>query len=534
MLTTLKTLFAIRTSTLANLFLYYMQKLPLVGKHVSDRVYSNLDMKKIVAVIAFIVSVLWSFLLRFAYVGLILFLPVIILGKTLSAADQLQHFIHIFFLLSFIIAGVGNATILEPKREKYVAIKLMRLSSKTYMLATLGYRYITFFIYLLPPMIVFTSMLEVSIVEAIILTLSLTLWRIVTEYLHLKLFARTGAILIKNTVIVWMTIGIGFAAAYLPLLLDWQPITATFILSVPAYILFIAVGIFATVKLVRYSDYRAIVDAATKKDDPLLDIGRMMSEAQKTSVESKASDYEINEKQQMFSSRQGYNYLNSLFFSRHRSLIRKPIFTRIAIIGALTAVGLAIALIVPEQRNLMTTALGTIFPILFAVMYFLSIGEKISRAMFYNCDLSLLRYSFYRASAFEHFRNRLIKIIGLNLIIAIALAAGLTAILLVAGHSWWTIELLMLWGSILLLSVFFSVHHLFMYYIFQPYSTEFNMKNPMYHVINMIISAISGVCLIVRAPADIFTSIVLVAVPIYLLLALALVRKHGTRTFRIK
>jgi len=534
MLTTIKILLNIRTSTLSNLFIYYIQKLPFVGKHIPDKVYANINMKKAVSIVVFILSLLWGFMLRFAYVGLLIFLPVIIFGKTLSMEEQLQHFIHIFFLLSFIIGGVGVATILEPKREKYVAIKLMRLSSKTYMLASLGYRYITFFLYLIPPIVIFSSLLGVSILNAIVLTLSLTLWRILTEYLHLKLFTKTGTVLIKNMLIVWMTIGVGYALAYLPLFLDFLPIPTSLILSVPAYIVFFITGIFAIVKLAQYSDYRAIVDAATKKDDPLLDIGRMMSQAQKTSVESKVSDYAVNDKQKMFESKQGYNYLNTIFFSRHQSLIRKPIYIRIAMICILIAVGFGIIMALPEQGELITTTLVTMYPILFAVMYFLSVGEKISRAMFYNCDLSLMRYGFYRNSVFEHFCIRLIKIVSLNLLIATTLASGLTVLMIVAGAEWWNIELLMLWVSIIFLSVFFSIHHLFMYYIFQPYSTEINLKNPMYYGLNMLISAISGFCLFVRAPADIFTTSVLIATVAYVFLSLILVKKYGLHTFRIK
>lgn len=45
--------------------------------------------------------------------------------------------------------------------------------------------------------------------------------------------------------------------------------------------------------------------------------------------------------------------------------------------------------------------------------------------MFYNCDLSLLRYGFYRNAAYEHFRIRFGKVLGLNLSIAAALGVSL-------------------------------------------------------------------------------------------------------------
>ena len=535
MLRTLNTLLAIRTATLVNLFIYYIQKLPVIGKHVTDSIYGNLNLKKAISVIVFLISLLWGFVIRLAYVGLLIYLPVVGLGKELSVEDQLQHFVHIYFLISFVVAGVSSATILEPKREKYVAVKLMRQSPTRYMKASLGYRYVTFIVYLLPAMLLFASLLGASIVEAILLVLSVTLWRILTEYLHLKLFEKTGMVLIKNNVIVWIVIGLGYASAYLPLLFNLVPVTSTLLLSLPVCLVLVVGGIFAAVRLARYSDYRGAVDAATKRDDPLLDLGRMMSEAQKTSVKSKESDYVLNGKQQdNIEGKKGYGYLNALFFSRHRSLINKPVYMRMAIIGAFGAVGMATVMILSQREDFLVPNLGVIFPYLVIVMYFLSVGEKICRAMFYNCDLSLLRYSFYRAASFEHFRIRFIKITVLNLWIATTLATVLTAITLAASGEWLIRELLMMWVCILSLSVFFSIHHLFMYYIFQPFATELNVKNPLYHVINMLVSFASGVSIIVRAPADIFTATVVTLTLVYLLISLILVRKYGNHTFRVK
>jgi hypothetical protein len=535
MLRTLNTLIAIRTSTAANLFIYYIQKLPVIGKHVPENIYANADLKKVISIIVFLINLLWGFVNRLAYVGLLIYLPVVGIGSNLSAENQFKYFVHIYFLLSFVVAGVSSATILEPKREKYVAVKLMRQSPTRYMKASLGYRYVMFMVFLMPAMVLFTSLMGASIIEAILLVASVTLWRILTEYLHLKLFDLTGMVLIKNNVIVWTVIGLGYAAAYLPLQFDLVPVTSSLLLSLPVCLILVVGGIFAAVRLNGYSNYRGTVDAATKRDDPLLDLGRMMSEAQKTSVKSKESDYTLSGKhQEKVGKKEGYGYLNVLFFSRHRSLINDPVYKRMAITGAFGAVGVAVVMMLSQRDEFLIPDLGIVLPFLVMTMYFLSVGEKVCRAMFYNCDLSLLRYSFYRTAAFEHFRIRLIKITVMNLWIATTLATALTAITLAASGEGLSKELLMMWVCVLSLSVFFSIHHLFMYYIFQPYATELNVKNPLYYIINMIVSFASGISIIVRAPADIFTAIVVTVTVVYLLISLILVRKYGSQTFRVK
>lgn len=535
MLRTINTLLAIRTSITVNLLGYSIRKLPLIGRLIGERFYANLKLKKAVSIIAFVLTLLWGFMLRFAYVGLLIYLPVVSLGAELSAADRLQQFVHLFAMISFAVAGVSNATVLEPKREKYIAVKLMRLSPTRYMKASLGYRYATFPIYLLPALLMFAMFAGASAAEAIMLAVSAALWRILAEYAHLKLFEKTGLVLVKQNVIVWSVILLGYAAAYLPLLLQWVPSTGTVMLSVPAFIAIAAGGLLAAVQLARYPGYREAVDAASKRDDPLLNLGQMMSDAHKNSVKSKDGDYRIEgERLDKLEKKEGHAYLNALFFARHRSLISGPVIKRLAVIGGLAAAGVLLMLLFREQVHEMKWGLEAIFPFLILVIFFMTVGEKVCKAIFYNCDLSLMRYSYYRSAAYEHFRIRLGLVMRLNLLIGAALGAALTAIAAAGGGDWLSLELVMLWVCVISLSVFFTVHHLFMYYFFQPYSTELNVKNPLYHIVNMVVSSASGAAIILRASAVPFTVIVFSLTLVYFAAALVLVRKYGSRTFRVK
>ncbi len=535
MFRTINTLLSIRTSTTVNLLFYYIQKLPLIGKLIKESAYANLKLKKTVSVIAVLLTLLWGFMTRLAYVGILVYLPVVSLGAGLTEDQTLGQFVHILAMISIVVASVSSVTVLEPKREKYVAVKLMRLSPTRYMKASLGYRYVTFFIYLLSVMLLFATRVGGTVTQAILLAAVITLWRIVAEYAHLKLFEKTGLVLIKHTAIVWSVIALGYAAAYVPLLFQWAPPTEAVLLSWPAVLVITAGGLWAAVKLARYSGYREAVDAATKRDDPLLNLGKMMSEAEKKSVRVKDSDYKVEQEQQnKLESKKGYAYLNALFFLRHRSLIRGPVNKRLAIIGAAGAVGVALMLLFREQVQSLGWGVAAIFPVLGLVMYFMAVGEKICKTMFYNCDLSLLRYSYYRNAAYEHFRIRFGKMLGMNLSIAAALGVSLTAIAASTGGEWLNSELLLLWVCVVSLSVFFTVHHLCMYYLFQPYSTELNVKNPLYYLLNMAVSSACGVSLVLRVPSSRLTAVIVTVTVVYLLLVFVLVRRYGHRTFRVK
>jgi len=156
--------------------------------------------------------------------------------------------------------------------------------------------------------------------------------------------------------------------------------------------------------------------------------------------------------------------------------------------------------------------------------------------MFYNCDISLLRYSFYREknAVLSNFKVRLRRVSSLNLIIAFAIFAAVFGLTLVFGSNWPVMDTAAFALSILFLSLFFSVHHLFLYYVFQPYTTELGMKNPFYNGINYGVYFLCFLCMEIKSPPSYFTLIVLTSTLAYVVIALILVYKYAPKTFKIK
>lgn len=530
------TLLAIRMTSAINRLIYYTRKLPLVGSKIPDSVYYMPVWKRVFAILALIASVIWGVGNKFLYVGFMVWIPVTdMAGEAWTDAERLAVFMHIFLLLSFVAAGVSYAIMLEPKREKFVAVKLMRMLPDDYMRTTLLYRYLTYFLFYIPALVFFLPRLKAPVWLALSLAAVLTLWRVFCEYGHLLLFRRTGKALIRDNVTVWVTIGICYAWAYTPLFLEGVPLLGGILLQWPALVLLAAAGLYAWVRLARYDGYRAVVDAASRRDDPLLDFQQMMSEAQKTSVAVKEQDYEATALPSgKLSGREGYDYLNALFFARHRRLIIKPVLRRLLAIGAVGLAGVAAVFLFDEERvHSVTSQLPASLRFLPFVMNFLAIGEMTCRALFYHCDLSLLRYPFYRKGTFRHFCIRLYRMTGLNLLVGGALSLAVTIAAIAAGGVSAT-DLVLLWACALALSVFFSVHHLFMYYIFQPFATDLNTKNPYYWIVNMVVSALCGVLLVLPVPPAAFTCVVLALALVYTAAALWLVFRFGSRTFRVR
>ena len=87
---------------------------------------------------------------------------------------------------------------------------------------------------------------------------------------------------------------------------------------------------------------------------------------------------------------------------------------------------------------------------------------------------------------------------------------------------------------ILILSLFFSIHDLFLYYIMQPYTTELNIRNPFFGVINGVVYWVCYLSSRIKTPPTYFVGIVLTTTILYIMVALCSVYKFAPKTFRVK
>ena len=104
----------------------------------------------------------------------------------------------------------------------------------------------------------------------------------------------------------------------------------------------------------------------------------------------------------------GFAYLNAIFFDRHRRLLVKPVLLRLKVIAVLFCAALAASFFVPEQLGKLAMRRMSFLP-LFYYVFRIDRANAVCRAMFYNCDISLLRYAFYRQRmpCFPNFKVRL-------------------------------------------------------------------------------------------------------------------------------
>lgn len=185
--------------------------------------------------------------------------------------------------------------------------------------------------------------------------------------------------------------------------------------------------------------------------------------------------------------------------------------------------------------NGMGPELSKNYTMMIFLMYMLCNANRETKAMFYNCDLFMLRYGFYREpkALLTMFTLRLKRIVLGNLIPAGILVLGLLGFTALSDARDY-LQILPLIVMILALSVFFSVHYLFMYYIFQPYTSSMEVKSPAFSIINALVYFLSYMALQIKAPAQGFLPVIILLSLAYVAAALVFVYKKAPVTFRVK
>ncbi|MFS0725974.1 hypothetical protein [Paenibacillus sp. 1P07SE] len=539
-LNTIARLWQLQTVTLANRLIYYAQRLPLLGRRVSERAYAAVRAKRLAGSVAVGLRILGGLLESFLYIGLMLALPLQIWADGWTAGEQQALFVHMYFCISVLMAAVSSAKVLEPSKMKYTAVRLMRMVPTRYMRAVLIYRYGTFFLYQSLAMAVIGSGWGITLAQGLLLVGAVTMWRVASEWLHLALFRRSGIILVKKTGIVILVMVLTFAAAYLPLTpLSAVPLFGAMLLGQSLVLaLLILAGLVAGYGLLKKVDYTDPVQAATKRDDPLLNMEQLIADAQQKSVQANDLDYNapltlpLSDREGGGSGKQGYAYIHQIFVARHGSLIRTPFRKRLGVLGGLGVVLACLALLFADTLDV--ASIEAYVPFVILAMFYLTMGDQLCKVLFYHCDMPLLRYPFYRKGAVQHFRLRLGRLLGMNVLIGAGLAAVLSVFILIVSGGQVPGVLLPLWILTLALAVFFSVHHLLLYYLLQPYTTELNTKNPFFILLNSLVS-LGFVGVMVLGPALWALTVVVALLSIvYLCSALPLVSRYAPSCFRVK
>lgn len=519
---TLRSSFLLRNTYRVNSILYGLRQIPLIKRAFPVNMYGVGGLK----IFANILSVIWEVVS--AFLGKLIYFAIMIYGIGLLYKNipEKQVFLHVLLFLT-IIGSYLNTGMFNPTRDKYYAMIQLRMNAREYTLINYTYTILKVIVGFLPFSVLFGLYWDVPAWFCILIPFCVAGGKLSAAAYSLWDYEKKGTVYNENNIVkyLWVFTGILLVIAYgLPA----AGIVFPDFVYITIMLLFIPAGAAGIRKIITFEHYREInkelLAQVTNQTD-------MVKQVQRT-----ASDKSISADREITSNRKGFEYLNELFVKRHKKILWKS-SVRIAAICFVLSLAVSVAMyVLPEKRGEVNEMVMTWLPYFTFIMYMINRGTGFTRALFMNCDHSLLTYSFYKQPdcILRLFRIRLREIMKINALPAALIGLGLSAILYVTGGTDNPLNYAVLFVSILCMSVFFSIHYLTVYYLFQPYNAGTEIKSGMYQVIMSATYLICFLLMRVRLPILVFGIGCIAFCVIYSVAACILVYRFAPVTFRLR
>ena len=524
-----------------NVLLYYVRKLPFVGEKIPYRLYGETDIKKEIGIIPVVFSVIGAFVGTFLYFLLMIKLPANwIQGfwqKEGLFVDQKAVMVYLFLIFSFLPGSFLVSNLTEGAKKDYVLLHVMRIPAAQYYRSKMVLKGVKDTICFLVPLLWFGFRAESALfVVSLFFTRYIGHAGILQHYRHSekkgkKVFWKS---LGKTFLVFGIILALGYGvAATVPRLFFDRYVMA----EVVVFLSFTLVGMFCFSKVWNYGGYTIFAKKMVSLKD-FLEQDDAVKEARAADVQIQDKDISKEElRSRKYEEKEGYDYLNAIFFERHKRIVSRAVKSRIIIILAVGLIGAVALLFVGEEMKQKTfEAMTQMMPVMVFVMYLESTGGRICKAMFFNCDISLLKYGYYREAdaILKNFKIRLRKLLMLDAVPAAIICGMILLWTLLCGEILAVWKVIPLMAGSLLLSAFFCLFHLFMYYITQPYTEEKTVKSPIFSVVNALVYFGCYLCLQIQTGSWLFTLGVLAVTIIFIPLSYFCVFRFAPKTFKIR
>ena len=525
MLKTLRLSFSLKNTYRVNSILYAIRQIPLINKIIPSTVYQISGFK----IFANVLSVLWEIISVF--LGKILYFIIMIVGaaQLLNVPKELgaQVTLHLILILS-IIGAAANTYMFNPTKDKYYAMILLGMDARGYTLINYFYSILKVIAGFTLCAFVFGMPMGMSAWQCLIVPFFVAGVKLAFAAKLLLSYEKHGTVNNENKLskLWWIALFLLIGAAYgLPAIRFMIP---EFV-SVICMCIGILVGLLSLRKILTFSYYRQMYK------EMLMDVV-VIDPATTQSIQTDSSRNKISTDVGITSSRKGFEYLNELFIKRHQKLLWKPVKKITAVVLVLIVIALIASKFVPEFKTNLNRVLMAYLPYMVFVMYAINRGTGFTQALFINCDHSLLTYSFYKQpkNILKLYWIRLREIIKVNLLPASFIGAGLAFLLFATGGTDNQLNYVVLFVSIVALSIFFSVHYLTLYYLLQPYNAGTEITSGTYQLITSGTYIVCYTMMRFKMSTLIFGVMTIVFCIIYCVVASILVYKFAPKTFRIR
>ena len=524
MLKTFITSFKLKNTYRTNSIIYSIKQFPIIKKILPDSLYKNRGLKIFANIISILSEIIGIFIGKIIYISAMIFMAL-----SWYNTNQADTFIHIFTFLT-LGGGVLNTYMLNPTKDKYYAIILMNINAREYGLSNYYYQLIKLVIGSWPFTILFGMIVGVSLWLQIALPIFVLAIKLIVMNYCIYDFKKNKKVSNENvqTKAGWLFVAVCLLLAYgLPAI----NITINGTVFLGIFIISLLLGIYSFIKIHTFTDYRKMYKQILTASNVYMAENNTGTQAMKD-ISLKQIELDKN----YTSNKSGFAYFHDLFVKRHSKILTKAVKKQSVII-LFIFVAMIIGIEVNQEFKSRTNEiLMKYLPYFVFIMYCINRSSSVTQAMFMNCDHSMLTYRIYRTPKviLGIFKERLKTLITINLMPAILIGMGLAVLLYISGGTDNPLNYMVLFVSIIAMSIFFSVHYLVVYYLLQPYNVNTELKSSTYKTVQGITYLVCWFMIQIQLPTLYFGIATIAFCVVYSLVSLYLAYKYAPKTFKLR
>lgn len=517
-----------------NSFLFYLQKIPLLGKLIKDKFYKVQFLKNIAVFLGLVLDLIGAIIKKIIYFFVIKFILSFVFGEFDLILNK--EYILSFMIILSLVGFVQTIDYFSGNQDDYIFVKLMRLRAKDYYRSKIYFDLIFNLIsYTLVFGIIFSD-LGFSFVDAFSYGAFLFGLRIFSIMAFSKTFKFKGK---KRDRLNLFLIIFFMAIAIIYL------IYSVYNLSVGNYLfwqgrisynrtIFLILSLIclssSSILLYKTRIIENVARIVLRKEIFTWDISELTTDGLK--LDDK--DLEETTTSREFENYKGIEYINRIFFQRFKKKFYKPIKVK-SIIIAVLAIGINLLISRLEIKLDKEFYKYGFCLVGFLAGFLIYMGDKFTRLCFYNMDRFLMKNNFYRSPEFlsQAIKIRFKKMVTYNSPMLLILILALIGILIQVGVPWYSYGLTILFS--ILGMVFFNFHYLYAYYLLQPFTENMETKNPVYSIFNIFAYYIIIVLMtLVQKFKWLALSGILAFIILYVVLGFILVMKFSHKRFKLR
>lgn len=508
----------LRVTYLVNMILYNIKQIPLIKHIIRDGWYQSKGLKLFGKIIAAFIELGGVFLGKLIMIFFVV--------STMKLVNTSNEAIVFGFMMFTLIGTFLNTNFFNPTKDKYYAIVLMGMDAKRHVLSNYFYFLLKMLVGYVVVMYFGINSLGFSLVDCIATALFCVTTKIILVSLILKFRIKKLMNENKATVYTWLVAGVLAVIAYA---LPFMGIVIPFSMFYMIMAMLLVLGVFSFIYLISYSEYKQLCKELLNPNNIIFDMSSFTKTTQQDAYQSKMTNNAV------VSQKTGMAFLNDCFEQRHLFLIRKPIKMSSFICAGICVAAIAFCVFVPLFNSKINEYLLIGLPMMLYVLLVLNRTSVITYAMFMNCDHAMLTYRFYRQSevVIESFKQRAMMCIKYNLVPALIFAIGYCGLLFVTSGAA-PLEYVCVFFSLLMMSVLFSLHHLALYYLLQPYNESMMSKSSLYVIATTITYFVVYLFIGVKVSILEFSIAIALFTILYGIIVSLLIYRFAPKTFKLR